>query len=261
MQTIERSVGRKGAEWTGQTDDSFYTTPLPAPLYPDCNLELSPQLSEEDRRQLRLGQQKMTRMLQWLDRICRSHQLTYFLTGGNLLGAVLYGGWIPWDGDIDIELLQDDYLVFQQVVQSELPPDLWFQNRATDPRYRGAVTCKLRDLHSYYRGWESGPWHSGLQIDISTFTVERGVVHTTDVAQTANLVYEDIFPLRELTFDRLHVPVPNRYETYLDKKYGCIVPDWRAIPSREDRFPHEGRMNSEVSSVSQRSDYPYLYQH
>ena len=32
-----------------------------------------------------------------VDRICRNNSIRYFLVGGSLLGAVKYGGYIPWE--------------------------------------------------------------------------------------------------------------------------------------------------------------------
>lgn len=55
-----------------------------------------------------------------IDRICRKHNIHYFLFYGTLLGAIRHKGFIPWDDDVDICMMRKDYLHFYDVAQKEL---------------------------------------------------------------------------------------------------------------------------------------------
>ena len=54
-----------------------------------------------------------------IDRICRENGLKYYLHAGTLLGAVNHKGFIPWDDDVDISMLPDDFRIFTGIIQSE----------------------------------------------------------------------------------------------------------------------------------------------
>jgi len=44
---------------------------------------------------LRKAQLRLLEMLVEFDRICKKHDIQYFLSGGTCLGAVRHGGFIP----------------------------------------------------------------------------------------------------------------------------------------------------------------------
>ena len=60
-------------------------------------------------------------VLKVIDDLCQKHGLKWFAVYGTLLGAIRHKGYIPWDDDLDIAMLRDDYDRFFDVAQKELP--------------------------------------------------------------------------------------------------------------------------------------------
>ncbi|WP_417141570.1 LicD family protein, partial [Ruminococcus bromii] len=77
-------------------------------------------------------QQILLGFLLEVDRICKKHNIKYFLGGGSLLGAVRHKGFIPWDDDADVMMLRKDYDRFLSVLPSELPNYLFAQTQENE---------------------------------------------------------------------------------------------------------------------------------
>lgn len=74
-------------------------------------------------------------MLKEISRVCEENGIRYFLYRGTFLGAVRHQGFIPWDDDMDIAMLREDYEKFCRIAPEKLGADYCFQNWHTDRDY------------------------------------------------------------------------------------------------------------------------------
>ena len=128
---------------------------------------------------LRRQQHRMLEILLEVDRICKKHNIRYWLSSGTLIGAVRHKGFIPWDDDLDIELLLPDYERLMRVLPDELPSTMALQSQDTDPNYF-FFYAKVRDRRShleegnrYDRVWKE----QGIYIDIFPFYKQPLWIH------------------------------------------------------------------------------------
>ena len=107
-------------------------------------------------------------MLYELDRVCQKLGIRYFLDGGTLLGAARDGRFIPWDDDIDVAMLREDYDRFVREAPKEFDWPLFLQTGYTEPDYfrghsqlRNSETCAILS-------WELGKvsFNQGIFLDI-----------------------------------------------------------------------------------------------
>lgn len=101
-----------------------------------------------DGSHLRLHQLKMLEMLKYFDNLCRKHEIHYWLSSGNCLGLVRHGGFIPWDDDIDVEMLRDDFLKLEKVFKET---DNYVLQTWKNEKYYLTPFAKLRDKKSFIK--------------------------------------------------------------------------------------------------------------
>ena len=112
-------------------------------------------------------QKKEWELLKCFTEVCQRLGLTYYLVCGSALGAVKYGGFIPWDDDVDVGMLREDYEIFLEKAPALLPEHIFLQNYRTDPAFP-AIFSKLRDSNTTYIECTAArlPIHHGIYMDI-----------------------------------------------------------------------------------------------
>lgn len=72
-------------------------------------------------------QQRLYELLIELDRVCKQHDIQYFILFGTLLGAVRHKGFIPWDDDVDVVMLPKDYEKFRNLTKQDFKPGFFLK--------------------------------------------------------------------------------------------------------------------------------------
>lgn len=226
-------------------------------------LPYSDRLSKTDIVNLKKGQDKMTNMLRVFDRICRKYGLKYWCCGGTLLGVIRHQGWVPWDGDIDVSMLEGDYAKLTEVIQRELPKTMWFQSSKTDPLFRreegniNYLPSKIREINSCYLHCQDGEkWHNGLQLDIFVFRQQGHVIKAPfQGVDIRDVPYEMIFPLGVGKFHDIEVYIPNKVKDYSIMAWGEYPPKLLEVSKR---YPHEGLIDPDTTCPFHLEKYPDL---
>ena len=110
-------------------------------------------------------------ILDYIIKICDENNLTYFMIGGTLLGAVRHKGYIPWDDDIDIAMPRKDYDIFIKKFKAnekfildcnEYNPSYWLPFA----KVRNVKTIYREKAQENYQG-EEGIWVDIFPLDNS----------------------------------------------------------------------------------------------
>ncbi len=102
-----------------------------------------------------------------IHQICIDNGIKYSLADGTSLGAFRHKGFIPWDDDIDIMMLREDYNRFIEVCKKLLPEGYILQNIDTDRGFDQNFT-KIRKDHTCFLQprEECKLYHKGIFVDI-----------------------------------------------------------------------------------------------
>ena len=188
-------------------------------------------------------------MLKDLHSLLTMNNITYWMDGGTLLGAVRHQNVIPWDDDGDLCIDNNDKSKFLA-----LKPILNEMGYGLSPFWGGYKVYPFNGMDIKYqnRNWD---WTDGKTITsddinykypfIDIFFCEnitennKKIVHYANdrVKQTYAKYYHDyndLYPLKSYKFDNFILMGPNNPKPYLDRAFGT---DWHKVGYKN--YDHE----------------------
>ena len=87
---------------------------------------------QRNAEQLKKHQEVLFELLTVFDGICKKYAVPYQLFAGTALGAVREQGFIPWDDDLDVIMLREDYKRFLEIAPSELGESCFLQKEFSE---------------------------------------------------------------------------------------------------------------------------------
>lgn len=122
----------------------------------------------QDGLSLREYQLKNLEIFKYFDHFCREHGVTYYFNGGALIGALRHGGFIPWDGDIDVFLLREDYERFGALWNQYADTDHYAYERSDKDYNMHAQCAGIKDNYTTYvrKHNQNEDMNHGIMLDI-----------------------------------------------------------------------------------------------
>ena len=101
------------------------------------------------------------------DRVCKKYDIKYCACGGTMLGAIRHNGFIPWDDDMDVMMLRNDYNRLCEVAAKEFTHPYFFQTEYTDRgSFRRHAQLRNSDTTGLLNGEDFLNINQGIFFDI-----------------------------------------------------------------------------------------------
>lgn len=121
-------------------------------------------------RELNLEEVKKIQMdiLDYVDGFCKREKIKYWIDSGTLIGAVRHKGYIPWDDDIDIGMLREDYDRFCKIFDQKTTKKYQLHTCENDPSFRYPFSKVMDTTTILYEPDEKGV-KEAVNIDVFVY--------------------------------------------------------------------------------------------
>ena len=164
-------------------------------------------------------------VLNEIDRICEKHGIRYFADWGSILGAVRHGGYVPWDDDLDICMLRDDYVRFREVAPAELPERFEIQDYASKEDHWLMLSRVVSEHSISFDEEHLAKYHNFPYISVVDIFVQDYLYKDTELERERCREVKELLAVADGTVEGSISPevVALKAEEY-EKKYGVHLP-------------------------------------
>lgn len=164
----------------------------------------------------------LLRLLDSLDTYCKEHGIRYFLYAGTLLGAARHSGFIPWDDDIDVGLLREDYDRLLETFEKDPMPGIRILHPGNTKGYY-LPFAKWSDVHTRLYEHVTRPIDLGINIDLFPFD------HLGVDRQKAARLHTKIAKRRKLMSFKLRKPTGNVAKDFAAACIKAMLLPWTRV--------------------------------
>lgn len=230
-----------------------------------------PVLDSELARQVSCIQKTDLFIMQEFDRVCKELGTGYFICGGTMLGYMRHGGFIPWDDDVDVAMLREDYDRFMKEAGPLLSDRFFLQTRESDPHIPYLFSkIRLDDTEYITKYNEKRDFHKGICLDIFPFDFvpedeeerKKFVEEVRGLATAHHLIARRQFPIPEDTCE----PRNEQEARYIREQKAILTGYWEKDLAQSQQAYTEAatRYNSRAKEEGLRTvasfvpDYTYI---
>lgn len=117
--------------------------------------------------------------LKKLDYICRKYNIKYWVAYGTLIGAIRHEGFIPWDDDLDVGMLREDFDKLCKIPEKEWGSDTLLRIGQSDDERHDKVFARVyqkntriqsyTDVDNWLNASNDYSWSTSMMCDIFIF--------------------------------------------------------------------------------------------
>ena len=172
----------------------------------------------------------MLRMMDYIDKFCKENKIRYFLYGGTLIGAIRHKGYIPWDDDIDICMLRED---FDRFISTFHDTEGRYRVISSENMKYYIATPKVIDCNTVLYENVANGTEIGVFIDV--FPLDSCFDDFTLAERYANIIgkYRNVVTIKNLLFTKDRSAVKN-FALLLAKIGVLFIPRRYAIKKIEE---------------------------